>query len=103
MKRRAMKKWIPKDTCYCYDITTGKVCKWWNKLRTITLDQTNCEYYQDCKSKGHICTSCSHDIIECKYLRYIDTDEDSLLFDMCKECGVKDDIKLFKKRRNVYV
>jgi len=97
MKKRSMKKWIPKDTCYCYDSITNKACKWWNKIGIKQYDESNCEHYNECETRK--CKDCSCIIVYCKYLNYIDDKEDSLLWDMVKECGLKDDIKLFKRRR----
>lgn len=64
MKKRAMKKWIPKDTCCCYG------CKW--------LSFNPNKPYQ---MNGY-----------CKYLKTGDWFEDGtmLLWDMCKECGEHD-------------
>lgn len=70
MKKRTMKKWIPKDTCYCYELKDGKytTCKWlrFNKNKNSQED-------------GY-----------CKYLGTGDWFEDGtmLLWDSCKECGV---------------
>lgn len=78
MKKRAMKKWIPKDTCYCYEFKDGKysTCKWlrFNK---------NKNYQED----GY-----------CKYLGTGDWYEDGtmLLWDQCKECGVSDNNLIYK-------
>lgn len=78
MKKRAMKKWIPKDTCYCYEVKDDKyrVCKWltFNKKKS----------YQE---KGY-----------CSYLGTGDWHEDGtmLLWDMCKECGVAIEDYIYK-------
>lgn len=72
IKKRAMKKWIPKDTCYCYENTNMfKKCKW------LTFNKT--KNYQE---NGY-----------CKYLGCGDWDKKGtiLLWDECKECGVKDE------------
>jgi len=70
MKKRAMKKWIPKDTCYCYENKNIKTCKWlsFNKTKHKQLS-------------GY-----------CKYLNIGDWMEDGtiLLWDECKECGIHD-------------
>jgi len=70
MKKRAMKKWIPRDTCYCYiyEKNRFKVCKW--------LMENSNKHYQE---KGY-----------CKYLGTGDWFENGtmLLWDMCKECEV---------------
>lgn len=75
MKKRAMKKWIPKDTVYCYEYKNGKIkriCKWW-KMRKDKDKQEN----------GY-----------CLYLKEGDWEDKrvSLLWDLCKECGEKDNI-----------
>lgn len=65
MKKRAMKKWIPKGM-YCYSYNK-KCCKWFKKLKI--------------KNKK---------IFKCEYMNFIDFNEDSLIWDSCKECGIKD-------------
>ena len=61
MKKRAMKKWIPKDVCYCGN------CKWRSENKT-----------KDNQMNGY-----------CKYLNLGDWYKDGtlLLWDGCKECG----------------
>jgi len=78
MKKRTMKKWIPNNTCYCYknveikreEIIKIKTCKW-HRISERHREQEN----------GY-----------CIYLGYGDwqQDETSLLWDKCKECGIKD-------------
>lgn len=75
MKKRAMKKWIPYNPCYCY--TTNKygktyVCKWLKKVKN-----------KDHQENGY-----------CAYLKEGDWEDKgtSLLWDKCKECGVKDSL-----------
>lgn len=68
-----MKKWIPKDTCYCYSINRNgnpKTCKW-------LVSNPNKEYQMN----GY-----------CKYLKLGDWYENGtmLLWDEVKECGVSD-------------
>ena len=75
MKKRAMKKWIPKKTVYCYTRHKDKSitpCKWWS-LRRNKPTQDN----------GF-----------CLYLNSGDWEYSytSLLWDMCKECGIKENM-----------
>lgn len=72
MKKRAMKKWIPKDLCYCYG------CKW------LSFNKTKHE-----QLSGY-----------CKYLHSGDWMKDGtfLLWDMCKECGEHDNDNLYYLR-----
>lgn len=71
MKSRTMKKWIPKNTCYCYSRKNGKIkpCKWW----TINPNKES-------QLNGY-----------CKYIKKGDWYENvtMLLFDQCKECNLK--------------
>jgi len=86
MKKRAMKKWIPKDTSYC-----GR-CKWHKYITTIKLDRnTNCKYLceEECWTTPQTC--CRNTVYRCEYLNYTDWNQSSLLWDGCKECGVKED------------
>lgn len=73
MKKRQMKKWIPNNSAYCYKYDKyGKftICKWWTK-----------RYYKPNQCNGY-----------CKYIKEGDWEDKttSLLWDKCKECGVKD-------------
>ena len=94
MKKRAMKKWIPKGM-YCHGNGTKKCpnCKWRKQIATIKKDKSNCEYAnvcsEDCWTKPN--NSCYHLVYKCEYMKYIDWTQESLLWDACKECGVKDD------------
>ncbi|EKS4345001.1 hypothetical protein QB607_003004 [Clostridium botulinum] len=73
MKKRTMKKWIPKHTSYCYKYKNNKLipCKWHSK--NPNKDKQECGY--------------------CKYLNRGDWQEDGtfLLWDMVKECEIGDD------------
>lgn len=87
MKKRAMKKWIPKNTSYCNN------CKWRHYLTTIKVDESNCEYQETCKHKpcwSNSSNSCNVVVHKCDFLNFIDWHQESLLWDGCKECGVKD-------------
>ena len=94
MKKRAMKKWIPRGI-YCHGNGTKKYpnCKWRKHIATIKKDKSNCEYAfvcnEECWSKPS--NSCYNLVYKCEYMKYIDWTQDSLLWDACKECGVKDD------------
>ena len=84
MKKRKMKKYIPKDTDYCCH------CKWWKHLGTNYKYLGECELRAEC---GDTCgtsyeTTCQYPIIRCEYLGYTDKQNDSLLWYSVKECGV---------------
>lgn len=93
MKKRAMKKWIPKGA-YCHGNGAKKYpnCKWRKYIATIKRNKSNCEYSneskEECWSKPN--NSCYHVVYKCEYMKYIDWTQDSLLWDACKECGIKD-------------
>ena len=75
-----MKKWIPSNTCYCYNYDTRGnliICKWWSK-RDDKPNQNNgyCEYIKE------------------RDWQYKNA---SLLWDKCKECGEKDNIRKMKR------
>lgn len=52
MKKRAMKKWIPKGM-YCHGNGTKKYpnCKWRKYITTIKLNKDNCEHANECKEE----------------------------------------------------
>lgn len=89
MKRRAMKKWIPKGM-YC----SG--CRYKKYITTIKLNSHNCKYASSCDDgMNNACwstpeNSCRHVVYKCEYLNFVDWEEETLLWDGCKECGVKD-------------
>jgi len=88
MKKRAMKKYIPKDTIYCNE------CKYLHHITTIILNETNCEYAKDCEHKpcwSKPNNSCRTIVYRCDYLNYTDWEQESLLWDGCKECGEHED------------
>ena len=93
MKKKAMKKWIPKGH-YCYGIrqnkTKGKKCKWFKHIKTIINDEKTCIYAKECLEEYGMCYHCPKFIYRCEYLKYTDTEQESLLWDSCKECGVKE-------------
>lgn len=88
MKKRAMKKWIPKNTPYCDG------CKWHKYIKTIEYNHherncpndNECEYRDKCWTTES--TSCQVKVYRCEYLGYTDCNEDSLLWDGVKECGI---------------
>lgn len=88
IKKRSMKKWIPKNTPYCGN------CKWLKYITTIKYHRkTDCKYAKECTE---ICwsnpfNSCYSTVFKCEYLNYTDWNQDSLLWDGCKECGLKYD------------
>lgn len=75
MKKRAMKKWIPKGI-YCYD---DNGCKWWRGNTT-----------KDYQLSGY-----------CIYLKTGDWYKEGtmLLWDECKECGIKQTFDFDKPKR----
>lgn len=85
MKKRAMKKWMPKDTVYCEN------CKWRHYITTIKRDKNNCKYANECEEEcwTKAENSCRDIVYRCDYLDYTDWHQESLLWDGCKECGVK--------------
>lgn len=80
MKKRAMKKYIPKNTDYCRDCRNLKYLKMTYDKMIITNKDNPKEYIEkDVKVPVYIC-------------RYTGstTDYDSLLFDGCKTCCEKE-------------
>lgn len=74
MKKRAMKKYIPKNTSYCYKRDkNGKVksCKYWRKVSN-----------KEEQDNGY-----------CIYLKFGDWQGEgiSLLWDSVKECGISEE------------
>lgn len=88
MKKRVMKKYIPKHTMYCGD------CRWRKHISTIKLHRdTGCQHKNTCDSNcwsKDLQTHCINRIYRCEYLGYTDYEEESLLWDGCKECGVSE-------------
>lgn len=101
MKKRAMKKWIPKDTIYCGD------CKWLKYMETRILHKNpnaleiidkympgttvqKCQHSDICESDCWTTsqTHCKVEVWRCEYMGLTDYEQDSLLWDGCKECGV---------------
>ena len=100
MKKRAMKKWIPKDTDYCGS------CKWRRYIKTIFwharplttqlsppeegCEWTQCDISKECESNQRCwmgaTESCFVHVYRCEYLGLTDTIGDTLLWDGCKEC-----------------
>lgn len=78
MKKRAMKKWIPKNPCYCYNII-GKDVDGSAKINICKWHRVDKKHYN--QENGY-----------CIYLGKGDWQESgtSLLWDKCKECGIKD-------------
>lgn len=79
MKKRSMKKWIPKNQCYCYNIIEkGKD----GKLKTETCKWHRFSKKHDEQENGY-----------CLYLNKGDWQENGtlLLWDRCKECRIKDE------------
>ncbi|MGU8835470.1 hypothetical protein ACV3UL_14405 [Clostridium perfringens] len=72
MKKRVMKKWIPKDSYYCYGHKRTGRCKWLRFNDKVEYERSGfCMYLQcgDWFKEGTI-----------------------LLWDECKACGVSDNL-----------
>lgn len=93
MKKRVMKKYIPKNTIYCGS------CKWRHYLGTVKYhinppDEAGwekCNLPDGCDKNDcwtDSCTSCYSEIWKCDYLGLIDKQQETLLWHGCKECGV---------------
>ena len=83
-------KLIP-NGIYCYG------CPYYKYIETIQLFKNNgeiCPSRNECKEECGTTdsTSCTIKIIRCEYMDYTDYTEDTLLWDMVKECGVNDEI-----------
>ena len=73
-------------------------CPYWEYVAEIKLHREQsygfdtCEYADACDGKcwESNASSCKNIVVKCKYLDYLDTRQESLLWDKCKECGVKD-------------
>lgn len=83
MKKRKMKKYIPKDTSYCCD------CRWWKYIGMNYKYLGECDLKAECGDKCGKTpeTMCQYPIIRCEYIGYTDRENESLLWDKCKECG----------------
>ena len=98
MKKRAMKKWIPNSSCYCYSYDKRKnkyiTCKWYKKLGVIKRNKLNCEFASTCNEECWTTpgSKCRDIVVKCMYLNFIDTRQETLLWDKCKECGVHNSI-----------
>lgn len=88
MKKRKMKKYIPKHTLYCGN------CPWRKYIKTIEYNKaTYCPNSKECQEECWTTpsTSCNVRVYKCEYMGYTDYKEESLLWDGCKECGVSED------------
>ena len=96
MKKRAMKKWIPKNTHYCYQFkrvvrdTEGKpwiitsTCR--NYVYFKAVDDEVCIPNSNGDMEYH---PVKRAVYRCRYTG-ITTEEDYLLDDQCKVCGEKE-------------
>lgn len=67
-------------------------CPYWHFIRVREIyKESNCQWKDDCKELCGLDNShkCKCNVIKCDYLDFIDSDEKTLLWDGCKECGVK--------------
>lgn len=70
MKKRAMKKYIPKDTSYCYKFLKLHEDGWGYDIKP-------CPWYKRINSLKGYCSYCNCDVM-----------------DMCKSCGEKEKYKI---------
>jgi len=91
MDKIEMAKYIPQKTLYCGE------CPWRTHITDIYLnkEEKNCPFNDNCED-NHICwttaqTYCRTRVYRCEYLDYTDWNEDSLLWDEVKECGISDE------------
>jgi|WetSurSiteA1Bulk_404760.scaffolds.fasta_scaffold15211_2 hypothetical protein len=96
------KQLIPKDTVYCYDHKTRRVCPFYARVKQLpTMENGYCGFLN----------KTDYDINEEKGpLKWVDTDGKvfdvtqahfipySLLFDGCKMCGVNESFKHFEEQ-----
>lgn len=75
---------------YCHGTGTKKNpnCKWRKYYGTVDRNRENCNFANECKEGS--CTKCYNTIYRCEYLKYTDFTNESLLWDACKECAIKD-------------
>ena len=118
MNKRIKKKKIPHGT-YCHGrlvrnntggVDAPEMCPFWKYLgmtilhRDIAKADTIAKAYTD--ATGKLCphratctepcwqtpkTQCKIRNVQCTYVHVIDTTEDTLLWDQCKICGIKDE------------
>jgi len=84
MKKRAMKKWIPKDTIYCYERLTRQ-----NKQdleNGIPIKVNRCPWYIVAKMNVPIKGSCDEYYFKA-FCKYCNEGDDICLDDECKICG----------------
>ena len=78
--------------CYCDN------CTYWKYISETKLNRNqdygfeHCKYSDECSEKcwTNSQNSCKNIVIYCEYLDLLDIEQDTLLWDKCKECGVKD-------------
>lgn len=92
MKKRSMKKWIPRDTDYCYKILkvnkdlSIKIKKCRNLIYSSTIDDI-ITTPKEPNSTEYIEKPCKLSIYRCRYTGR-NTLEDACLYDNCKCCDV---------------
>lgn len=86
---------------YCYTITSisdsgtvkTKVCPYYISKKDKVLTPSICEFSKTCEKAHKTCTEekgqCIIHRAGCSFLDIMDNDEDTLLWDMCKECNIK--------------
>lgn len=90
-----MKKWIPKDTLYCYSTIKFKKCGMpyrSNYCRNLVFDHICNDTMTVPKELGSNETMeipCKWKVYRCRYTG-ANTLEDSCLYDDCKCCGVRE-------------
>ena len=83
---------------YCYgEGGRDDKCPYWEYVTTIIFykdSKNNCNSYDKCEDNDKcgtsFRTSCKVDVIKCSYLNLIDKDEETLLWDQVKECGINE-------------
>lgn len=81
MNQRIMKKKIPKHTVYCDD------CPHRQFINYLVLNRQTCRFSSECEQMTP-CHCRPLLVYRCAYLKWTDYEEQSLLWDGCKECGV---------------
>lgn len=96
MKKRAMKKYIPNGV-YCHDpYDVHKTCPWWKSYKVQrrhrnppSAEYIACDFAKGCDLDCDKYNCHDNLIVGCKYLGMLDKKQDTLLWDQCKECNVR--------------
>ena len=93
------KNLIPKNTIYCdgcpyyENVGVKYICRDINNPPDHEHDWETCPSSAGCTKTCWETpfSSCKSRIVRCNYMNYTDYDENSLLWDGCKECGINED------------